>query len=95
MAETCVITGKLVGANGVPIEGATVSAQPTTSGNLAQFSASNEGIARRAVATPTNHDGEFALAVVRGIQVILTIEAIGYNRVITVPNLSTVNFRSL
>lgn len=94
---TCTITGKLVDVQGRPIPAALVTLRPVvTPVGQGQFQ-DPDGVAigGQTLRVQTNELGVFEIAAVRGLTVLLTCEEARYSRRVVVPDVSTIDFRSL
>lgn len=92
---TCTITGKLIDVNGQPRALVPVRATPVSERGAPIFSSAGELVDNATIATQTDENGHFALAIAQGIDVVLTIDAIGYSHKITVPLIGTVDIKDV
>lgn len=90
--NTCSIQGTLVSMNGLPVANALVRATLIP----VALDPQNRGIeATRVVQTYSDVNGDFQISLVRTTTIRLEIEAIGYDRKLTVPELASADFVDL
>lgn len=82
---TNMLTGNLIGLSGQPLIGESVSARIMSAPTIIGSTPNIGGIASDIVATQTDSAGFFALEVLQGAVIDITIPAINYRRTLTVP----------
>lgn len=86
MAEVCTVQGTLINANGQVLAGVGVRAVPVSENGVHVFTAEDELVTHESVATQTNENGVFSINLVRGIECVITIDAMGYAKKVTIPD---------
>lgn len=89
MPSTCTVTGTVINPDGTPLVDGSVSA------TVISHSFTGGALVGGTAFTSTNYDGTFALSLVIGSRVILTIEHVGYSKAFTVPDDPTVDIEDL
>ena len=90
---TCRITGSIVNAQGKPKMAVQFVARVSSDGSLPAEQA--VGVSREAVHVGTDENGQFEFELVQGVEVVLLSNDLRYYRRFVVPNVTTIDFRSL
>ena len=91
----CTLQGTLINAGGQPMVATGVRVNPVAVGGAPVFTAQGELVALEPQATITDENGYFAINLVRGLQCVVTIDALGYARKVTIPDQPTCNLKDL
>lgn len=91
LPDTCIVYGQIVDATGEPLQNTNIYFKPIVMSQIIDGSA----LALTAVITRTDVNGEFALELVRGAQILAIIEATAYRKNITVPDQASVDIKDL
>jgi len=91
LPETCIVYGQIVDATGEPVQNTNIYFRPVTTSQIIDGSA----LSLSAVITRTDVNGEFAIELIRGAQVVVVIEATAYRKSITIPDQSSVDIKDL
>lgn len=94
MAATCTLIGKIVGANGQPMQTIAVRARPVSQRN-ATIVVDDAIVSEAAIETQTDVNGGFSLTLVRGLQVVVTCDVIGFSKQVTIPDAASVDLKDL
>lgn len=89
--NTCIVYGTIKDISGQPVENSTVYLLPNP---ITQFIDGNS-IMLKSIVSYTNNFGEFAVEAVRGSSVIIKINDIGFNKLVTIPNKENVSIEEL
>jgi hypothetical protein len=90
----CVLTGTLFHSDGIPAANTSVRLQTIQAGNNAIFIGSS-GISKMPLSTFTDENGVFFLNVLQGLQAILSIEDLDYEKQVTIPAQAAVDIKDL
>jgi hypothetical protein len=91
LPDTCIVHGTIMDATGEPLQNSNVYFKPVVTTQIINGVA----MALTAVITRTDVNGEFALEVVRGAQVLVLIEATSYRKQITIPDQASADIKDL
>jgi hypothetical protein len=91
LPETCIVYGQIVDATGEPLQNSNIYFKPITTSQIIDGSA----LSLSAVIVRTDVNGEFAIELVRGAQVLAIIEATAYRKNITIPDQSNADIKDL
>jgi hypothetical protein len=92
---TCNITGKVETATGLPLEGASVRYQIDHYPGVVSDASVKVGISWAEGRTISGHLGTFSFVVPQGLRYRVLIDAIQYNKVVTIPAATTKNLFDL
>lgn len=92
-AAVCLVSGDLLGVNGQALAGLAVRVR--VAGQAPVFTVDSRLVANDAAETVTDELGHFELNVLQGLEVVITVDAIGYARHVTIPATSSVNISEL
>lgn len=95
MTATCVLTGKVVNAGGVAVEQTAVRAVPVVDGNGEIITSDGSVVTEASVETFTDPNGLFSMALLIGVEFIITIETTGYSRRKLIPDAVSVDIKDL
>lgn len=87
--STNVLTGNLIDLHGDPLIGEAVSARVLSAPTVMGTSPNVGGVGSDTVSTQTDYAGFFALEVLQGAEVDITIPVVNYRRTLTVPSNTT------
>lgn len=92
---TCTITGKLYTATGRPLEHAIVKWKIDPPPATAMDGTTRVGVEWTQGEAETDKLGAFSFVAVQGLHLRVVIEAVQYNKIVTVPSLTTKNLFDL
>lgn len=94
MTPICTLSGTIVDANGKPMPEVGVRIHPFSPRGEPVF-VDGKLVAADPLSTTTNDDGHFSVNLIQGLEIILTIEALGFSKQVIVPKSATANLVDL
>jgi hypothetical protein len=91
MPNTCIVYGTLSDATGEPVQNTNIYFKPIITSQIIDGSA----LSLTSAIIRTDVNGEFAIELVRGAQVLIIVEATAYRKTVTIPDQSSVNIKDL
>jgi hypothetical protein len=91
LPDTCIVYGTIVEATGEPLQNVNIYFKPIITSQIIDGSA----LSLATAITRTDVNGEFAIEIIRGAQVLVIIEATAYRKTVTIPDQSSVDIKDL